>query len=76
MNWEWARKKKQGRRKNNWEHLNESSQARNWSFEAGVLRQEAEGKSQKEGARRSVFTNMRCCRIIPHYQSPLPITPN
>jgi hypothetical protein len=29
-------------------------------LEIGVLRQEAEGKSQKEGARRSIFTNMRC----------------
>ena len=39
----------------NWngEHLNESSQARNWSFEAGGRRKEAEGR------RRSVFTNMR-----------------
>jgi len=39
------------------EHLNESNQARNWSFEAG-------GKSQKEGARRSVVTNMRCSQRI------------
>ena len=41
-------------------------------LEIGVLRQEAlllrgrrkeeEGKSQKEGARRIVFTNMRCSR--------------
>jgi len=57
------------------EHLNESSHAKNWSFEAlllgsismkaatlkiGVLRQEGRGKRKKEGARRSVFTNMRC----------------
>ncbi len=36
------------------------SPARNWSFEFWGRRQEAEGKSQKEGARRSIFTNMRC----------------
>ena len=42
------------------EHLNESSQGRNWSFEALLLR----GKRKKEGARRSVFTNMRCSREI------------
>ncbi|MEG4498057.1 hypothetical protein QUB05_12660 [Microcoleus sp. F10-C6] len=36
------------------------SQARNWSFEAGGRRKEAEGKRQKEGAKRSIFTNMRC----------------
>jgi hypothetical protein len=29
-------------------------------LEAGDRRQEAEGKRKKEGARRSVFTNMRC----------------
>jgi hypothetical protein len=28
-------------------------------LEIGVLRQEAEGKSQKEGARKSIFTNIR-----------------
>jgi hypothetical protein len=28
--------------------------------EIGVLRQKAEGKRKKEGARRSIFTNMRC----------------
>ncbi|MEG4166230.1 MULTISPECIES: hypothetical protein [unclassified Microcoleus] len=54
-----------------------AASARNWSFEAGVLRQEAEGKrkkergrrkeeggrsQKKEGARRSIFTNMRCFR--------------
>ncbi|MEG4497999.1 hypothetical protein QUB05_13875 [Microcoleus sp. F10-C6] len=33
-------------------------------LEIGVLRQEAGGKSQKEGARRSVFTNMRCSQRI------------
>ncbi|MEG4499798.1 hypothetical protein QUB05_17185 [Microcoleus sp. F10-C6] len=43
------------------------SQARNWSFEArgcgaGGRRKEAEGKRQKEGAKRSIFTNMRCSR--------------
>ena len=35
------------------EHLNESSQAINWSWEPG-------GKRKKEGTRRSVFRNMRC----------------
>src|SRR6478672_6213498 len=30
--------------------------------EAGGRRQEAEGKRKKEGARRSIFTNMRCFR--------------
>jgi len=29
-------------------------------LEIGVVRQEAGGKRKKEGARRSVFTNMRC----------------
>jgi hypothetical protein len=29
-------------------------------LEIGVLRQEAEGKSQKEGVRKSVFTTMKC----------------
>jgi len=31
-------------------------------LEIGALRPEAGGKSQKSGARRSVFTNMRCSR--------------
>jgi hypothetical protein len=29
-------------------------------LEIGILRQEAEGKSQKEGAIKSIFTNMKC----------------
>jgi len=29
------------------------------NLEIGVLRQEAEGKKKKEGARKSIFTNMR-----------------
>ncbi|MEG4501274.1 hypothetical protein QUB05_29685 [Microcoleus sp. F10-C6] len=38
-------------------------------LEIGVLRpeaagQEAGGKRKKKGARRSVFTNMRCSRIL------------
>ena len=32
-------------------------------LEIGVLRQEAGGKKKEEGARRSVFTNMRSSRI-------------
>ena|GEM_PF-4814014 len=31
-------------------------------LEIGVLRQEAEGR-RKEGARRSIFTNMRCSQF-------------
>jgi len=31
-------------------------------LEIGVRSQEPEGKRKKEGARRSVFTNMRCSR--------------
>ena len=38
-----------------WEHFTFAAQ-----LEIGVLRQEAEGKRKKEGARRSFFTNMRC----------------
>ncbi|MEG4207833.1 hypothetical protein QUA20_28420 [Microcoleus sp. Pol7_A1] len=38
-----------------WEHLTFAPK-----LEIGVLRQEAEGKRKKEGARRTVFTNMRC----------------
>jgi hypothetical protein len=36
--------------KSQWEHLNESSQARNWSFEAGGRRQKkkAEGRNPKK----------------------------
>jgi len=34
-------------------------------LEIGVLRQEAGGKKKKEGARGSVFTNMRCSQITP-----------
>jgi len=41
------------------EHLNESTQARNWRQEAGDRSQEPGGKSQKSGARSSIFTNMR-----------------
>ncbi|MEG4442470.1 hypothetical protein QUB47_08725 [Microcoleus sp. AT9_B5] len=33
-------------------------------LEIGVGSQEPGGKSQKEGARRSVFTNMRCSLAI------------
>jgi hypothetical protein len=33
-------------------------------LEIAVLRQEAEGKRQKEGRRRSIFTNMRCSLAI------------
>jgi hypothetical protein len=32
-------------------------------LEIGVLREEAGGKRKKEGARRSVFTNMICSRM-------------
>jgi len=46
------------------EHLNESNQAQNWSLEAGVWRQEAEENRKKEGARRSIFPNIRCSQRI------------
>jgi hypothetical protein len=39
------------------EHLTFAAQPK-----IGVLREEAGGKRQKEGARRSVFTNVRCSR--------------
>ncbi|WP_158307977.1 hypothetical protein [Microcoleus vaginatus] len=34
------------------EHLNESSQARNWSWEPGAKRQKEEGRRKKEEGRR------------------------
>jgi hypothetical protein len=36
----------------------------NLSFEAGGRRQEAGRKRKKEGAKRSVFTNMRCSQKV------------
>ena len=45
-------------------------------LEIGVLKQEAGGKSQKEGARRSIFTNRRCSlcnfreKLIPTMNQP------
>ncbi|MEG4580379.1 hypothetical protein QUA71_12300 [Microcoleus sp. MON1_C5] len=38
-----------------------------WRQEAGARRKEEEEKRKKEGARKSVFTNMRCS-LIPVYK--------
>ena len=46
------------------EHLNESSQARNGSWEPGGKRKKEGGRRKKEGARKSVFTNMRCSHRV------------